>query len=273
MSLVRTRVERGPAFRAAIADTGTIRVEEFRAWPGMTLSAHAHPAPHFSVVLAGAMSERTDRGARWLGPGEGRASPAGDRHDLRLGAAGLHCLIVHAMAPAVADTGFSADGRTYLDGSHLRDLGEALAGEVRHLDDVSPIAIEMLTAELAAVFARAASGRPTTAVPPWLTALRERLADDPGSPPTLEELANVAGVSRAHVARAFRDHFGCTVGDHLRAIRARRARELLLHTDVPLARVAYRAGYADQSHMTREARLWLGTTPGRLRSAARGLAS
>ncbi len=85
--------------------------------------------------------------------------------------------------------------------------------------------------------------------------------------PDLVTLAAIAGVHRVHVARAFRDHLGCTVGDYVRRLRVRCACELLTATAVPLTDVAMRAGFFDQSHMTRVVKRFLGVTPASLRRA------
>jgi transcriptional regulator GlxA family with amidase domain len=67
------------------------------------------------------------------------------------------------------------------------------------------------------------------------------------------------------VARGFRDHLGCTVGDYVRRLRVRCASELLTSTTIPLSDVAMRAGFFDQSHMTRVVKQFLGVTPAVLR--------
>ena len=43
------------------------------------------------------------------------------------------------------------------------------------------------------------------------------------------------------------------------------ATRILLHEDVPLAEVAYRLGFSDQSHFSRHFRRITGAPPGRLR--------
>jgi len=270
MSAVLSRIEHGIGLRVAVLDAGSIRLEAVRAGPGVRIPPHLHSRPHFSLVLDGAMTERDGRGARRLLPGDGRSSPAGDAHEIRLGDRGLHCVILHIGGATLADAELGeADGRTYARGGRIPALGARLGAEIERADDASPVAIEMLALEVAALFSRSASGR-APGVPPWLSRIHERLRDEPRSAPTLAELAADAGVSRAHVARAFRAHYGCTVGDHLRAIRVEAARMLLIETDEALASVAYRCGFADQSHMTREVRDRLGLTPQRLRGAARG---
>lgn len=52
-----------------------------------------------------------------------------------------------------------------------------------------------------------------------------------------------------------------------RVLRFRRA-VALLHTGIPPAEVAARAGYADQPHLSREVRAWAGVSPGQVASGA-----
>jgi AraC family transcriptional regulator len=82
-------------------------------------------------------------------------------------------------------------------------------------------------------------------------------------------VARDAGVSREHLARSYRRHFGTSISNALRARRHRAGFDLLTQSARPLAEVAAASGYADQSHMTRDVRIWIGQTPGALRQASR----
>ena len=79
--------------------------------------------------------------------------------------------------------------------------------------------------------------------------LRERT---PRSP-SLTELAAEAGVHPGHLARAFRQRFGLTVCQYSRSLRLEWAASQLAG-DATLVEVALQAGFADQSHFTREFR-------------------
>jgi AraC family transcriptional regulator len=72
-----------------------------------------------------------------------------------------------------------------------------------------------------------------------------------------------------HLARAFRRHRGASVGGTLRRLRAERGAELL-RGPLPLAEVALRVGFSDQSHFTRCFGRVYGTTPGAYRRRVRG---
>jgi AraC family transcriptional regulator len=98
-------------------------------------------------------------------------------------------------------------------------------------------------------------------VPRWLQAVRDRLADGCLDPPSLAELAAGASVHPNHLAAAFRRHFGDTVGGFVRRRRVELACRMLTATRTPLAEVALRTGFADQSHFTRTFRRLVGVTP------------
>jgi AraC family transcriptional regulator len=82
-------------------------------------------------------------------------------------------------------------------------------------------------------------------------------------------VADRIGVHPVHLARAWRRHLGRSPGA---AIRHRRADIALqaLTSGRDLAETAAIAGYADQSHMTREYTRIFGLTPGAFRGAVRG---
>ncbi|MEZ4654992.1 MAG: AraC family transcriptional regulator [Candidatus Eisenbacteria bacterium] len=105
--------------------------------------------------------------------------------------------------------------------------------------------------------------------PGWLLRVRDRLEGEFSDPITLHGLARDAKVHPSHLARAFRDHFGRTVGEYLRARRLRYARHRLEATDDPIAEIAFAAGFADQAHLTRTFAARWGHPPGRYRAMRR----
>ncbi len=86
---------------------------------------------------------------------------------------------------------------------------------------------------------------------------------------TATDLAYVAGRSRYTVYRAFQATYGLAPSDYQRQLRLQEAR-LLLRNGHSMADAAARAGFADQSHLTRWFIRYFGITPGRYRRAAYG---
>lgn len=95
---------------------------------------------------------------------------------------------------------------------------------------------------------------------------RDYLAENYESDMGLEELARIAGLSRAHLIRAFRKEFHITPHAFLTDVRIRQARRLL-RVGAPPATVAMECGFADQAHFTRHFKARTGVTPGQYRAA------
>jgi len=106
-----------------------------------------------------------------------------------------------------------------------------------------------------------------TAVNPHIHQVRERIAADLLAPPTLAEMARMAGLSRFQLLRHFEKAFGLTPHAWLLQQRAERARSLI-RGGAGLAQAAAACGFADQSHMTRLFTRQFGFTPGAWQQAA-----
>jgi AraC-like DNA-binding protein len=97
---------------------------------------------------------------------------------------------------------------------------------------------------------------------------RELLMDDPCANVSLAQLARAAGMSRHRLSRLFRKAFGLAP-HRLQLARRLRLARTMLEAGTPLAEVAQRAGFADQSHLHRHLRRTTGLTPARYASLVR----
>lgn len=84
-------------------------------------------------------------------------------------------------------------------------------------------------------------------------------------PVSLDELAQVAGVSKLHFLRSFTRTIGITPHSFITERRLQRARTLLKRTDATIASIAYECGFSHQSHLGSLLNSQLGLTPGRYR--------
>ncbi|KAA5541962.1 AraC family transcriptional regulator [Roseiconus nitratireducens] len=87
--------------------------------------------------------------------------------------------------------------------------------------------------------------------------------------PSVERLAEVAGMSRYQLDRRMRRIFGLTTGQWLLQRRIDRAQRALRQTDSPIASIAMDVGYGDQSAFTRQFRRTTGMSPRDYRLAGR----
>ncbi|WP_367323578.1 AraC family transcriptional regulator [Streptomyces sp. HUAS ZL42] len=123
---------------------------------------------------------------------------------------------------------------------------------------------------LTALARRHSTARPTTDTIPGADhiahTVRDRLADELLSPPSLADLATDLGLSRYQLLRAFRTTMGVPPYAWLAQYRVKRARALL-DSGLRPAEVAALVGFADQAHLTRWFRRVLGATPAAYRNS------
>lgn len=250
---------------------GRVRLVE-HSWPEnvSTPAEHRHVA-HICFLSQGAIEERRAVSSVWRVAPNVRVSPVGDAHACCYGNTGGRCLVIEPLALMDGtDDAPTPNEPTIVGDPRMIELAARAYTEMRASTphSVSALVIESIALEVLAQGARWKRPRAERRPPAWLARLQEFLASDLAVVPDLATLARIAGVHRVHVARAFREHLGCTVGDYVRRLRVRRACELLSATCLPLTDVAMRAGFFDQSHMTRVLKHFLGTTPAALRREA-----
>ena len=250
------------------ADLNGLTLSELR-FPESYVQAPFEPElPYLAVVLEGALVKSFPRRALDLSRATAVAIPVGATHGARFGPDGARILIVRPRSASDPVAG-CFERITELRGRELTWLAWRLAGELRADDAAAPLAAEGFALELLAATTREARAERSQALPPaWLRTaeelLRARLAERIG----LSELAETVGVHPAYLARAFRAHYGLSVGEYGRRLRLAWAAAELARGGKPLAEIAAGAGFADQSHFTRIFRRHVGTTPARYRERA-----
>lgn len=90
------------------------------------------------------------------------------------------------------------------------------------------------------------------------------------SSPSLGELAAEANLSVHHFAREFRRSIGVTPYSYMLRRRLDRARQLIIQSSLPLARIGVLSGFPSAAHFTDRFRREMGVSPGALRRAAQG---
>jgi len=106
-----------------------------------------------------------------------------------------------------------------------------------------------------------------------LAALLARIELEPGLPWSTESMARAAGLSVSRLHALFREEQGSTPHAWLLALRLARVRDWLAHTEAPIAELALRAGFSEQSALTRALRQATGMTPAAYRRQCRESAS
>ncbi len=190
-----------------------------------------------------------------------------------------------ALLPAGNGLDTSANGRALsarLDGVAVLDRPERvrddLIAELIRRVWSSSSAAEIIDPALRLIEVFVATDNGEQQVPPDILALLDpRIArvldyieENYGKKLTTAELAAVACLSRGHFSRAFKEAMSESVWTYVQRRRCECARDLVRTTRLSLSEIAYRCGFASQSHMTTAFRNIFGTTPGGARAARRG---
>lgn len=262
-------------------------------WPGVfgtdTDSArhydrHWHTTFGLGFIERGAHRSISGRGIVDAQVGEVITSNPGEVHDGRpLGGASRRWRMIYLdpamMASMVGQPGTSAIDvrltRPVIQDTTLIPVLRDLLGRLERWSAVShpsPDAAlgceEALVRTCGLLLSAYSTATPIVAARSDVAPVRERLADDLVTTPSLSELAAIVGLSRYQLLRRFERVYGMAPFEWQRQVRAERARALI-GTGSSLAQVAVDCGFADQSHMTRAFVSHFGFTPGAWVSALR----
>jgi AraC family transcriptional regulator len=257
--------------RTRTRSIGGFAITEFTQPPDRRLPWHVHDNASICFVLAGSYTERIGTTEHECPPSSVVFKPASERHADHFGATGGTCLLMEITPARMAaiEQSSSWTARPLLARTpHLAAAGQRIYGEFAAGDALSPLVVEGLMLEILGEAARAHRPGAVAAQPAWLRRVLERLHDCPADSLTLSSLAQEVGVHPAHLARTFRQHCRCSIGEYLRRLRIEHACQELQRTGTPIAEIALRAGFFDQSHFSRVFRQQTGMSPARFRSAS-----
>ena len=239
--------------------------------PSLRLPTHSHQATYFCLVLQGSFTEFYERRSRACGPSTLIFHPSGERHSDHfhtkvrcfnfslpvgwLGRVREHSAIVHSPGDFC--------------GGVLPHLAMKVYREFRQADAVSALIVEGLMLEMLGEASRQSIKLSGRNPPRWLVRAREVLRDRFRENLSLAEIAGAVGVHETHLAREFRRHYRCTVGEYIRRLRIEFACRELSASDATLAEVAQAAGFFDQSHLGRTLKQQTGMSPALYRKTFR----
>jgi AraC family transcriptional regulator len=156
----------------------------------------------------------------------------------------------------------------------LRELLLRVGKEVRNPGFASALLLEGLGITLLAETLRMLRQVEDNAIrkgglAPWRMRTIETRIRDSVEAPSLAELADLCGLSRRQLMRAFKEETGQTIGAYAQEMALERAKNLLRETDLPVAEVASRVGFATATSFATAFRRSIGGTPRAFR-ASRG---
>ena len=247
---------------------GALLLTESSYASGVEIPKHVHENAYFVFTLNGGQEETFGSRNRTYVPGTLAFHPAGEIHRQKLGSKGMRCLHVEFGSKWSARheevSRFLGEASHFLDG-RLGGLAQRVYREFCDMDDVAPAAIEGLVLEILADGSRLRRQGATWERPRWLVQVRELIQARFSESLSLSDVAAAVGIHPVSLARAFRRHYRCSVGEFIRRVRVESACTAILTRELPLTEVGLAAGFADHSHFSRTFKRITGLTPGEFR--------
>jgi AraC family transcriptional regulator len=259
---------------------GTTRREA--VWDGFSFSEvvdrsdqniplHTHAEAHFFLLLRGRYVTSAKGADDVCGPASLLFLPRWTTHQDHFRTRGGSFFTVSIrpdVLSRVTDNERLVERPVAIDSAACKAFAYKIYSELDAADDLSPTVMAGLTLELLASAFRLQS-RVAKQAPRWMRGACEELQDRCSERVTVRELAQTAGVHPLHFARTFRTFHRCSPGEYLRRCRLERASSLLSQSRLPIAEVALRCGFSDQSQLTKAFRRYAGLTPAQFRRSFR----
>ena len=250
--------------------SGFVLTQTYRP-PGLLLPPHFHEHANIAFTIEGFFTETVGRQPYDVSPSSVIFRPAGEKHSNRYGKTAARCLIIEVGPQRLAEIRHATrilDRASYVEGGLISSLALRILREFRTLDAVGPLSIEALTLEMLVQATRLDVVQDRNP-PRWLQQAREVIHEQFLESLSLSSVAELVGVHAAHLAKMFRRHYGCTLGDYVRRLRLDYASQLLARPEKTLSAIALAAGFYDQSHFAHLFKLRFGVTPGVFRADLR----
>jgi AraC-like DNA-binding protein len=225
---------------------------------------HRHDTYAIGITLAGVQTFRYRGERRVALPGQVHVLHPDETHDGAAGTeAGFGYRIVY-VDPALVCSALGDRALPFV-ADPVQPFTRVVASLLADIDEpISDLRRAEIAASIADVVAALAgcSARRVSIDRAAVELVRSRLAADPTSAAPADELERIAGHDRFTLARHFRRAFG-TSPDRYRTLRRLEVARASIEHGESLARAAADAGFADQSHMTRQFKRTYGLTPAR----------
>ncbi len=230
---------------------------------------HTHEHAYFSLLIEGAYRETSGGVTIAYDPFTVVFHAARKEHTDTIGPAGARFFMLELFdrwTDAMSADGLLAEHFTEMRGGNAAWLMSRLYQEFLSGATTS-FAIESLLYELCATAAGAVEGG--AAEPQWMSDVDRLIERSLGASLSVRSLADDVGVNPSHLCRTFHRSRGRTIGDYVMGLRMQLACRRIVETERSAGDIAAEAGFADQSHMIRTFKRFVGQTPAAYRRRIR----
>jgi AraC family transcriptional regulator len=252
--------------------TPGLRLAEIFYPPGGRQKAHWHVDSTITLIASGSLEEGGPNGPHHARAASVVFKPARTVHSDVFGPAGARTLQIRLPAPSVSDPiGWTTAVERYswVDGGPLARSLLRLYRIFAGAEVSTELLLEETLCDIAAIAVPQSRDSLASDRPAWMRRVVDRLSSNALAPPRVSELATEAGVHPVYLARAFRRHQRCSIGEFVRRQRVGEVCRRLTTSSTSLASIALESGFSDQSHLCRVFRAELGLTPSAYRKLVR----
>jgi AraC family transcriptional regulator len=236
--------------------------------PNQKYQKHYHNNPTLAFIVKGSSSEVLSKGSIHCTAQSLIIMPAGEVHANHYDQAGCLSLVIEIKPPrleSISSYSKVLDQFSLTSRPAFSILLTRIYKEILVMDTASPLAMEGLTLELLSDLARSSSRVAKRGRPRWLRQAYDYVHAHFTEAIGLDDIAKSIGVHPVHLARMFRESYGLTLGEQVRALRIEFACTLLSTSDTRLAEIAFAAGFSDQAHFSKVFKQYIGITPSQYR--------
>jgi AraC-like DNA-binding protein len=256
-------------------DTASVRIggavlSEVRHETGRAVPPHTHEYAYFCLLIEGAYRETSAGTTIEYDPFTVVFHAPRREHTDTIGPAGGRFFMIELLpewAEAMTAQGALPEHFTELRGGECAWLMSRLYQEFLMRGATTDFAVESLLYQLCATAADTAAL--PTEEPPWMSDVDRRIQATFGEKTSVRDLASEVHVHASHLCRVFHRFRGRTIGDYVVGLRMQLACRRIVETERGLGDIAAEAGFADQSHMTRLFKRFIGETPAAYRKRIR----
>jgi AraC family transcriptional regulator len=244
-------------------DFDGLSVEEALMAQHLVVPEHAHDGAQIYFVLEGEYAETIQGRSYVLSPGAAWFRPPRERHaNAVIGDEAALTLILTVEGERFDSVRRRVDSPSRLRSILLDEARSEIVSALRRGDNLGVEGWSLLL-----LSRMDDGGQALLPVPEWLADAVLYIEHSYVMPLSLSDVAAHVGVHPATLAAAFRRFHHTSVGEFIRSLRLRRAREALLDSRRPIKEIALDAGFYDQAHFGRCFRRRFGMSPAAFRAA------
>jgi AraC family transcriptional regulator len=233
--------------------------------PGLHMAPHTDKLSRISIILDGELRESTKQGSINATRNCVVIKPNHVVHENTFGASPLRLLSISFNDPSLLAQYF--DEWQWINHPAMGVLGVRLWTQMQWVKNDGDL-MKLFSAFFATLSSLAQEQ--DTHRTAWPDQLKELLETNLDEPQAIQALSEQLSLHRVSMARGFKRRYSLSPVQFRKYTRVMTALQELALTQKSLAAIAYDAGFADQSHLTRALKSLAGCTPGEFRRLMKG---